>query len=100
MDTDKLQTPVTEIELVEFMHCENMLPAGRDILSRLAFQRDLLLKEKANNWASSDNQIVIASGILWGHDLLEESEKLLYIAKICNCCDCKEYRTGLPTEVK
>ena len=42
MDANKLQEPVTEIELAEFMHCEEMLPAGRDILRRLAFERTSL----------------------------------------------------------
>ena len=42
-----LNEPPTEIEIASLLNDINMLPAGRDILRRLIYQRDMLLMGKS-----------------------------------------------------
>ena len=43
----RLNEPPTEIEIASLLNDPNMLPAGRDILRRLIYQRDMLLVNKS-----------------------------------------------------
>ncbi len=52
MDIEDLQTPVSELLLADFIHDENMLEPGKDILRRLAFERGKL-KETTDSLALS-----------------------------------------------
>lgn len=59
MDHKLLQMKVSEIEIAALMNDENMLPAGKNIIRRMAFEIDLLkskLKELENDESLSNKQ--------------------------------------------